>query len=190
MCQPDQCMQFKTWFLKKWVIKQTQVLRKSISGYLILQGIFTMELWKICHFVYEALESFWNFNISNVVYWWHHRYYTWDVVLHWHLPECWVANVLRQKFHLVASFLKNLSVTCLLICKLRYTCSHFDLQNWFLLGHEPFLAGLMLERNTPGPWKNDRCSTCDNEHWVFLVIIQHMIVYILVCCEWTTMRLT
>ena len=112
-----------------------------------------------------------------------------DVVLHWHLPECWVANVLRQKFHLVASFLKNLSVTCLLICKLRYTCSHFDLQNWFLLSHEPFLAGLMLERNTPGPWKNDRCSTCDNEHWVFLVI-QHMIVYILVWCEWTTMRLT
>ena len=60
-----------------------------------------------------------------------------DVVLHWHLPECWVANVLRQKFHLVASFLKNLSVTCLLICKLRYTCSHFDLQNWFLLGPLP-----------------------------------------------------
>ena len=47
-----------------------------------------------------------------VVYWWHHRCYKGrGSTLAFTRMQCWVTNVLRQKFHLVVSFLKNLSVT-------------------------------------------------------------------------------
>ena len=133
----------------------------------------TMELWKICLFVYEALESFWNFNIWNVVYWWHHRCYKGHVVLHWHLPECWVTNVLRQKFHLVASFLKNLSVNSVNLQVKVYLQSFWPAKLIFAWSRAFNFGWPYVGKNTP--WKNHGYSTCDNEHWVFLVI-QHMIV--------------
>lgn len=113
MCQQDQCVQFETWFLKKWVIKQTQVLRKSISGYLIYYRGFLQ--WSYEKFAILSMKPWSHFGILTYRMWSIDDItgITRDVVLHWHLPECWVANVLRQKFHLVAipeKHISNLSV--------------------------------------------------------------------------------